>query len=161
MKVVKPGIVTLLVTYVIALTLMVMPMPATFDVFRPDWVTLVMLYWIIALPHRVSMGTALILGVLSDVLLGSIVGVHALGMVVVAYLAARNFQRIRNFALIQQAVVIAVLILLKRFIVFEANVFLHDAEFTFSYFWPVLTSAIFWLWVFPLLRKVRRQFGVS
>ena len=43
MKVVKPGIVTLLVTYVIALTLMVMPMPATFDVFRPDWVTLVML----------------------------------------------------------------------------------------------------------------------
>ena len=63
MKVVKPGIVTLLVTYVIALTLMVMPMPATFDVFRPDWVTLVMLYWIIALPHRVSIGTALILGV--------------------------------------------------------------------------------------------------
>lgn len=161
MKVVKPGIVTLLVTYVIALTLMVMPMPATFDVFRPDWVTLVMLYWIIALPHRVSMGTALILGVLSDVLLGSIVGVHALGMVIVAYLAARNFQRIRNFALIQQAVVIAVLILLKRFIVFEANVFLHDAEFTLSYFWPVLTSAVFWLWVFPLLRKVRRQFGVS
>ena len=161
MKVAKPGIVTLLVTYVIALTLMVMPMPATFDVFRPDWVTLVMLYWIIALPHRVSIGTALILGVLSDVLLGSIVGVHALGMVVVAYLAARNFQRLRNFALIQQAVVIAVLILLKRFIVFEANVFLHDAEFTLSYFWPVLTSAVFWLWVFPLLRKVRRQFGVS
>lgn len=161
MRVVKPGIVTLLVTYIIALTLMVMPMPATFDVFRPDWVTLVMLYWIIALPHRVSIGTAVILGVLSDVLLGSIVGVHALGMVAVAYLAARNFQRIRNFALIQQAVVIAVLILLKRFIVFEANVFLHDAEFTLSYFWPVLTSAVFWLWVFPLLRKVRRQFGVS
>jgi rod shape-determining protein MreD len=161
MKLLKPGIVTLLVTYVIALTLMVMPMPATFDVFRPDWVTLVMLYWIIALPHRVSIGTALILGVLSDVLLGSIVGVHALGMVVVAYLAARNFQRIRNFALMQQAVVIAVLILLKRFIIFEANVFLHDAEFTLSYFWPVLTSAVFWLWVFPLLRKVRRQFGVS
>ncbi len=161
MKLLKPGIVTLLVTYVIALTLMVMPMPATLDVFRPDWVTLVMLYWVIALPHRVSIGTALILGVLSDVLLGSIVGVHALGMVVVAYLAARNFQRIRNFALIQQAVVIAVLILLKRFIIFEANVFLHDAEFTLSYFWPVLTSAVFWLWVFPLLRKVRRQFGVS
>lgn len=161
MRVVKPGIVTLLVTYIIALTFMVMPMPANFDVFRPDWVTLVMLYWVIALPHRVNIGTALTLGVLSDVLLGSIVGVHALGMVIVAYLAARNFQRLRNFALIQQAVVIALLILLKRFIVFESNVFLHDADFTLSYFWPVLTSAVFWLWVFPLLRKVRRQFGVS
>ncbi|MGM0631412.1 MAG: rod shape-determining protein MreD [Pseudomonadota bacterium] len=160
MIVVKPGFITLLVTYIIALTLMVMPMPAAFDTFRPDWPTLVMLYWIIALPHRVNMGTALALGVLSDILLGSIVGVHALGMVVVTYFAARHFQRIRNFALIQQALVIALLIFIKRFVVFEANVFLHDAEFTLSYFWPVLTSAVFWLWVFPLLRKVRRQFGV-
>ena len=113
MIVIKPGFITLLITYIIALTLMVMPMPAAFDTFRPDWPTLVMLYWIIALPHRVNMGTALVLGVLSDILLGSIVGVHALGMVVVTYFAARHFQRIRNFALIQQALVIAVLILLS------------------------------------------------
>ncbi len=129
----KHGTLTLIVTYLVALVLMVMPMPAAFDTFRPDWVTLVLLYWVLAIPHRVNMGTALILGVLSDILLGSP----------------------------QQAILVAFLILLKRMIVFQANVFIHDAEFTASYFWPAFTSAVFWLWLFPLLRKIRRQFRVA
>lgn len=158
---IKQGTVTLILTYLVALILMVMPMPVSFDIFRPDWVTLVLLYWVIALPHRVNMGTALVLGVLSDILLGSVLGVHALGMVVVTYFAARHFQRFRNFSLPQQALLIAFLIVLKRMIVFQANVFIHDAEFTGTYFWPALTSALFWLWLFPLLRKIRRHAGVS
>ena len=158
---IKQGTVTLILTYLVALILMVMPMPVSFDIFRPDWVTLVLLYWVIALPHRVNMGTALVLGVLSDILLGSVLGVHALGMVVVTYFAARHFQRFRNFSLPQQALLIAFLIVLKRMIVFQANVFIHDAEFTGSYFWPALTSALFWLWLFPLLRKILRHAGVS
>ena len=158
---IKQGTVTLILTYLVALILMVMPMPVSVDIFRPDWVTLVLLYWVIALPHRVNMGTALVLGVLSDILLGSVLGVHALGMVVVTYFAARHFQRFRNFSLPQQALLIAFLIVLKRMIVFQANVFIHDAEFTGSYFWPALTSALFWLWLFPLLRKILRHAGVS
>ena len=157
----KHGTFTLILTYLVALVLMVMPMPAVLDTFRPDWVTLVLLYWVLAIPHRVNMGTALILGVLSDILLGSVLGVHALGMVVVTYFVARHFQRFRNFSLPQQAILVAFLILLKRMIVFQANVFIHDAEFTASYFWPAFTSAVFWLWLFPLLRKIRRQFRVA
>jgi len=158
---VKHGTLTLILTYLVALVLMIMPMPIAFDTFRPDWVTLVLLYWVLALPHRVNMGTALVLGILSDILLGSVLGVHALGMLVVTYFAACHFQRFRNFSLPQQALLIAFLILLKRMIVFQANVFIHDAEFTGSYFWPALTSALFWLWLFPLLRKIRRKFGVA
>lgn len=157
---VKHGAITLILTYLVALILMVMPMPAALDIYRPDWVTLVLLYWVLALPHRVNMGTALVLGILSDILLGSVLGVHALGMVVVTYFVARHFQRFRNFSLPQQAILIAFLILLKRMIVFQANVFIHDAEFAGSYFWPALTSALFWLWLCPLLRKIRRNFGV-
>lgn len=157
----KQGSLTLILTYLVALVLMVMPMPAAFDTFRPDWVTLVLLYWVMALPHRVNMGTALVLGIISDILLGSVLGVHSLGMVVVTYFAARHFQRLRNFSIPQQALVIAFLILLKRLIIFQANVFIHDAEFTASYFWPALTSALFWLWLFPLLRKIRRRFKVA
>ncbi|NQZ03266.1 MULTISPECIES: rod shape-determining protein MreD [unclassified Idiomarina] len=156
----KHGLLPLVLTYLVAMILMVMPMPASIDVYRPDWVTLVLLYWIIALPHRVSIGTALVLGVLTDILLGSVLGVHALGMVVVSYFAARHFQRIRNFSLPQQVILIAFLVLIKRLIVFQANVFIHDAQFTSTYFWPALTSALFWFWLFPLLRKIRRRFGV-
>ena len=158
---IKHGFIALVCTYLVALVLMIMPMPAELDTFRPDWVTLVLLYWVLALPHRVNIGTALVLGVLTDILLGSVLGVHALGMVVVTYFVARHFQRFRNFSLPQQAILIAFIILLKRMIVFQSNVFIHDAEFTASYFWPALTSALFCLWLFPLLRKIRRRFGVN
>ncbi|RUO66110.1 rod shape-determining protein MreD [Pseudidiomarina planktonica] len=161
MRMIKGGFGTLLVTYLLALVLMVMPMPAALDPFRPDWLALVLLYWMIALPHRVSMGTALVLGVVSDILLGSTFGIHATGLIVMGYFASRHFQKIRNFSLSQQALIVAILILLKRTIVFQVEHFLNDAQFMASYMLPVITSAIIWPWLFLLLRKVRRNFRVS
>ncbi|WP_241968754.1 rod shape-determining protein MreD [Idiomarina tyrosinivorans] len=158
---IKQGLIPLLLIFLVALVLMVIPMPVVFDMLRPDWVTLVLLYWVLALPHRVNIGTAFVLGVMCDVLLGSVMGVHAIGLSVVTYFAARHFQRIRNFSIPQQAIIVGVLVLVKRAVIFEVNVVLHAADFTWAYFWPVLTSMIFWLWLFPLLRKLRRQLAIS
>jgi len=158
MPLIKRGFGILLITYILALVLMVMPMPSAIDPFRPDWLSLVLIYWLIALPHRVSMGTLLVLGLVTDILLGSTFGIHAIALLVMGYVAARNFQRIRNFSLSQQAVIIAVLVLLKRFVVFMLEYFLNNAQFVASYMLPVITSAIIWPWIFLLLRKVRRNF---
>lgn len=160
MRAIRSGFGALFVSYLIALVLMVMPMPGALDAYRPDWLSLVLLYWLIALPHRVSMGTLLVLGLCTDILLGSTFGVHAVGLLVMGYIAARNFQRIRNFSMLQQMVVIGVLIAIKRLVVFQIEQVLNDAEFVPQYLWPVFTSAIMWLWLFHLLRKVRRNFRI-
>lgn len=160
MRVLKRGFGVLLITYILALVLMVMPMPAAMDAFRPDWLSLVLLYWLIALPHRVSMGTVLVLGLIADILLGSTFGIHAVGLLVMGYFAARHFQKIRNFSLSQQAIIVAGLILIKRLVVYGIEHFLNDALFVSSYLLPVLTSAIIWPWIFLLLRRVRRNFRI-
>ncbi|EKE85392.1 rod shape-determining protein MreD [Idiomarina xiamenensis] len=157
----KRGVGVLLCTYLLALIFMVMPMPGSFDAYRPDWLAIVMLYWVIALPHRVNIGTAWLLGLLADVLLGSTLGIHAAAMAIMVYFAARHFQKIRNFSLSQQMLIVLILVLLKRALVFEIEHFINNAPFVWSYFLPALTSAIIWPWLFLLLRKLRRQFGVS
>ena len=43
-----------------------MPLPSLLDAYRPDWVALVVLYWVIALPHRINIGTAWVAGLLLD-----------------------------------------------------------------------------------------------
>ena len=85
-------------TAIIALTmaagmvLAVMPLPGSvppeLGYLRPDWVVMVLIYWIIALPHRVGIVTAWGTGLIVDVLLGSLLGQHALAYIVIAYVAS-------------------------------------------------------------------------
>lgn len=45
-----------------SLVLAVVPLPAMVKLFRPDWPLLVLFYWALALPFRVSIGTAFVVG---------------------------------------------------------------------------------------------------
>ena len=154
---VKAGLIPLLISYVIALVFTVMPMPAVLEPWRPDWVSLVLIYWLMAVPHRVGVGTVLIVGLLTDILLGSTFGVYASALLLISYPVLRHYQRIRHYALVQQALVVAILIFFKRVIVYEIEHVLNDAVFSMPYLYPVVSSALIWPWVFLALRRYRRH----
>ncbi|WP_286234701.1 rod shape-determining protein MreD [Thalassotalea sediminis] len=154
------GIIILL-TLLVAIVGSIMPLPLSVDAFRPDWVLVVLLYWTLALPSRVNVITAWIMGFLLDVLLGSVLGVHAAAMALCVYIIAGNFQKIRNFSVWQQALIVGVLSALYHLLVFWFQRFLTDIIFLPSYLYPVLTTIILWPWAFLLLRKIRRHFGIK
>ena len=54
--------VIILFTLLIALMASIMPMPLIADAFRPDWVLIVLMYWCMALPGRVNIITAWVMG---------------------------------------------------------------------------------------------------
>lgn len=95
------------VSFFVALVLQTIPWPGVLDLLRPSWLFLVACYWVLALPHRVNVGTALILGLLWDILIGSTLGIRGMMMSIIIYLVALNFLVIRNMALWQQSILIA------------------------------------------------------
>jgi len=57
-------------SFLLALIFQTIPWPGTLDLLRPSWILLVTCYWVMALPHRVNVGSALVMGLLWDLLLG-------------------------------------------------------------------------------------------
>jgi rod shape-determining protein MreD len=153
--------IIIIFTLLIALMASIVPMPLSADAFRPDWVLIVLVYWCLALPNKINIITAWFMGFLLDVLLGSVLGVHAAAMALSVYIVIGNFQKIRNFSVWQQALIIGILAALYHLLVFWMQRFLTDAVFLNSYLYPVITSVVLWPWVFLLLRRVRRHFKIK
>lgn len=155
------GRIWIWISILLALSLSILPLPFEFDPFRPDWLAMVLIYWALALPHRTNVGTAWVAGLLLDVLLGSTLGVRAMAMAITTYLAAFQFQKIRNFSLWQQALIIGCLSLVGKVTIFWAEHLFSRASLNFAYFWSTLSTMLIWPWVFLVLRKVRRRFNIK
>ncbi|TCP94990.1 rod shape-determining protein MreD [Cricetibacter osteomyelitidis] len=147
----------ILCTFIIALVMEIAPWSSFFQYFRPAWVVMVLLYWILAIPGKVSIGSAFVVGILWDLVLGSILGVHALVLSVFAYLIAVNYLVLRNLSLWQQSLLVVVFVFAIRLGIFFVELLLHSAVLNWHEMLGALTSGLLWPWLFLLLRKIRRQ----
>jgi len=150
-----------LMTIVGALMLAIMPLPDWAIEFRPDWVTLVLIYWAMALPSSIGVTMAWFAGLLLDVSYGSLMGQHAIGMVLVIYIILLQHQRLRVASLLQQAIVIFFLLFIKQLIELWVDGMLGRASDSWYYFMQTITSTLLWPWTYLILRDLRRKFGTS
>lgn len=147
-------------TFVAALILSVVPMPAPFDAGRPMWLAMVVAYWVMALPHRVGLLTAWVAGLATDVLAGELFGQNALVLVLVAWLMLLLYQRIRRFPLWQQSLVMLPVLGIAQMVALWLSSLVGNRPPTLLYLLPAVISAVLWPWVFSVLRGVRRRFHV-
>jgi len=148
-------------TFIVAMIFAVMPMPEWAGGFRPDWLALTLIYWCMAAPHRVGVGTGWVAGLLLDVLYGSMLGQHALAKAVIAYLTVRLHLQLRMFPMVQQALSVFALLALNQFIVIWMQSLAGQKPETLAYVTPLVVGAVIWPWLFVILRDVRRRLRVA
>ncbi len=158
------GLFVIAVTVLLGMVLAVIPVPeaapAELGYLRPDWVAMVLIYWVIALPHRIGIVTAWLIGLAMDVLLGSLIGQHALALVIIAYIAANLYQRLRMFSVWQQALIVFAILGLNQLVNFWVESIAGLSDWSMWYLFPALSGALLWPWVFLMLRFLRRRFDV-
>jgi len=157
MKFGSRGAWTIFASFVVAFMLTAMPLPDWAVAWRPAWVALVLAYWCLALPQSLGVLTAWFIGLLLDVMHGSLLGQHAFGLAVVAYVVVIYHQQIRVFPLFRQSLVIGSLIFVYSSSMLLIYNFLGSKHYGYDFLLAALTSAILWPWIFIVLRDFRRK----
>ena len=157
----KQGGKVILLTFVLAMFFVVLPLPEWIRAYRPEWVSLVLIYWCIAIPSKVNVGIAWIAGLGVDVLTGTLLGQHALAMAVIAYVAVKLHRQIRVYPLWQQSLSVFTMIAIGQLLIVWIKGIAGESPQTWVYWAPSITSAIVWPWVFVFLRGLRRSYRVA
>ena len=155
------GVWVIVLSFFLAYLLAIVPFPDWAMNYRPEWVPMVLIYWVMALPYRVGIGSAWFAGLILDILKGSVLGLNAIGLVIVAYVTSSLYLRFRMFSSVQQSGLVLVLLginlLLSHWLeVITGYTSVSDMMFIMS----ALTSAVLWPSLFQLLRQIRRGFEV-
>tara|TARA_B100000767_G_scaffold263198_1_gene276686 strand:+ start:81 stop:563 length:483 start_codon:yes stop_codon:yes gene_type:complete len=151
------GAYIIILSILFAMILMLIPLPDSMRILRPEWVLLTVMYWSMALPRSVGIGYAWVVGLLMDVLFGGALGILAFSYALVVYLILHFHLQLRQFPLWQQALSLMSLILLVHIVTASMT---SATSSWLSWFPAALTSTLLWPLVHVFLRTVRRTFNV-
>lgn len=147
----------LIISLIFGFALTLMPLPASLELLRPYWIALIVIYWNLEGGRLRQLGHGFLLGLLLDVTTGTLLGQHALGLVILIFLLERFRARIRFFPPWQQAAAILVLLLNDRVIHLWIIALQGNAWPSWQWWLAPVIGVLFWPWLFLLLDALRRR----
>lgn len=140
-----------------AAALMTLPLPDALTPFRPPWATLALIYWIMMWPRVFGIGSAWVLGIVLDILQGSLLGQHALALTIIGYLTQRFHLQIRIFPLWQLTGTVLALLLIEAFVLFWIDGVAGNPGQGWARWTQALTGAVLWPLVMALMDRIRER----
>ncbi len=137
---------------------------SNFQMWKPTFVLLTLIYWNMALPDKVGIPAALSFGIFVDLIEGSLLGLHGILFILITYICQRFFYQFRVSPLWQQSFILFFLFLLYKQ-VFALDFMntnqeltnLSDKSFFLNSFLFALFSALIWSPLLLSLRYYRRR----
>lgn len=140
-----------------ALGLMTIHLPYQWQWLRPEWLSLVLIYWVFARPQLVGVGVAWLAGFVMDILGDVLLGQYAMAMAIVVYFTHLLRHRVRLFPLWQQAFVVIVLVGFGQLSLLTIQWLIGHPPRTIMYWSSTLTSALFWPFAYYFLKTNDRH----
>ena len=138
------SLVTIYLTLLIAFVCQLYPWQGQGIIFRPDFMLVILLYWIMRAPNLCSVGTAWFTGLLVDLATGSLLGQHALSFTITAFMALIYQRRLVLFNPWQLTAYVIVLLMFARILMLLLKLFEGNVSLGFYHLWPVATGLVLW-----------------
>jgi rod shape-determining protein MreD len=148
-------------TFLLGLLLSVSPLPQFMEIFRPLWLALLLTFWTLALPHKVGMTTAWVLGLMEDVLYGTLLGQNALILSLITFLVMSLQQRLRMYPMWQQCLILLVIFGLAQLAQLWLSALTGNRQPTLALLLPALVSVLLWPWVSYGMRGLSKRLKIN
>lgn len=129
----------------LALLCLLLPWSGIALTLRPDFLLLVLIFWLIRAPNLCNIGTAWLVGLLMDLATGGVFGQYALAYTITAFFAAIYQRRLVLFNGTQQIFYVFLLLLTSQIILLILKTFSGAEWLGWSYFMPSITGVLLWM----------------
>ena len=138
------SLVSIYLSLLIALLFQLYPWVGQGVIYRPAFMLVVLLYWLLRAPNLCNVGTAWLAGLLIDLATGSLLGQHALSFTITAFIALSYQRRLVLFNGWQLAGYVLALLIIERIVILLLKVFAGNENPGLAYFWPVVAGLVLW-----------------
>lgn len=142
----------LAISLLVACSLMILPLPHWLMIYRPQWVALVMLFYFINQSVVLSVWFVLAIGVVLDILNGSLMGEHAAALLLMYVAVAFWGRRFKFYSLLHQLIAVAGFVLIYVSVILLVELLVGNYK-QLPWLWlSAFTTTLFWPWL-GLLHK--------
>ena len=141
----------IVVSILLAVMLSIIPLPEALQYAWPDWINLVVFYWVIALPSLFGVIFGWCNGLLEDIVSFSLLGEFALGKALTGFVAAMISHEFKYFNYLERMIIVFVLQSTNIAITSWVNLLAFDTPIQGVFWLSALATSLVWpLVVFTL-----------
>jgi len=147
----------IIATLAVALVLQLIELPYALAILRPMFVPLVLVYWVMVVPQPTGLLTAWIVGLLLDVLLGTVLGQHALGLTLMVFVTLQVRGILSLYPIWQEALALVPIWMLYTFLMFWIDGATGHRADPWLQWLPIVTTGLAWPLVFATMNSLNRR----
>lgn len=140
----NPSLKLLLKLTVLSLILQILPIPYTLVFFMPLWSLLFFSYWLIFHSKEYPLLSAVIIGIITDVFLGDILGQNALALLVSSFFLLKIKHNFIMSSIIGQQFLILITSFLFIISYLSVDLFVYGSNINWVLFFSSISSAVIW-----------------
>jgi rod shape-determining protein MreD len=136
------------------LLLQIFPINSFTTFWRPQFLLMTTIYWVLKNPSQYGVGFAWLIGIILDIFAGEMYGRYAIGFSFCAYILIILSKRIQHFNLLHQALLMFCLVLLNQLLTLSVSLLYRPSWDLIALIAPGITSAFVWPILLLFLNKI-------
>lgn len=149
----NPPYMRLLIAVLLALIFTIIRLPEQLALIRPLWALLLMLYIQVNLPAAFHVSVLCLIGLTLDALCPSVMGQHALALILAAWCISGRARRFKFFSMTQQMGWVLLLSTVYQSTLFLINLILGYPIGPITMLLPICMTTLMWPWARLMLDK--------